>query len=151
MTARWEFSKFVSPVSPKLNSNCPLLSEYENVLMLWGCLWWEVEMRCWTYCPQLSSLLHRGWQMLALWACFVAVSMLKGVIPYLLWQCIQLEGIFEEVASGTAVLQRKVSEKISEVLKCAEHSHNNNKRGWALFLQADIVLVEWKQKEGDAK
>lgn len=70
------------------------------------------------------------------------VSILKGVITYLLWQYIQLEGVFKEVVSGAAVLQRKVFEKISELLKCVEHSHNNNKRGCAVLLQADIVLVE---------
>lgn len=57
------------------------------------------------------------------------VSILKGVITYLLWQCIQLEGIFKEVASEAAVLQRKVFEKVSELLKSAERSHSNKKTG----------------------
>lgn len=72
---------------------------------------------------------------------------LKGIVTYLLWQCVQLEGIVKEVAAGIAVLQRKVFEKvkmqeISEVLKCAELICNNNRMGKAVFLHADIVLVE---------
>lgn len=61
---------------------------------------------------------------------------------YLLWQCIQLEGIFKEVVSGAAVLQRKVFEKISEVLKCAEHSHNNNKKGMSCILASGYLTSE---------
>lgn len=45
------------------------------------------------------------------------------------------------------MLQREVSEevkmqKISEVLKFAEHICNNNRIGQAVFLRADTVLAE---------
>lgn len=38
--------------------------------------------------------------------CFVTSS-LKGMITYLLWQCLQLGGIVEEVPPGTTMLKKK--------------------------------------------
>ena len=50
------------------------------------------------------------------------------------------------------MLWRKVPDKVkmqkvSEVLKCAEHA-GNNQMGQGAFLQADTVLAEWKQTTG---
>lgn len=47
--------------------------------------------------------------------CFVTSS-LKGMITYLLWQCLQLGGIVEEVPPGTTMLKKK--KNILRKLRC---------------------------------
>lgn len=73
--------------------------------------------------------------------CFVTSS-LKGMITYLLWQCLQLGGIVEEVPPGTTMLKKKKKDseevkmqktkepnkKSSEVLKHAEHLATTSKQ-----------------------